>query len=343
MEKNKNINFFKRLKIAIFNLDEYGIFIEEKLSVAIKYIVLIVFFSSIILSIVTTYEISNELKKGLSYFENEFPEFSFDDTTLHLNRYIEGYDEEFDVKIIADTSNLEKSKIDEYVNKTKDAGVALVVLSDKIIYRNYNTQNEILYKDLDNILPIKDSNKSEIIEQFNSLGGTNSIITTSAIVAMLALFIENVIELFFYITLVTLVGIIVGRICGIAMRLSVAISLAIYSLTVPVLCSLIYGVVYNLTGFEIKYFSAMYLMIAYVYIIAAILIIKTDLMKQSQELMRIKSVEEQIKEELERQAQEEKDKEKNEEENDEEKDDNKKDEPNPKAEEPNIEPDGSEI
>lgn len=345
MEKTNKINFFKRLKIAIFNLDEYGIFIEEKLSVAVKYMLLIVLFSSIVLSIVTTYELSNELKKGLSYFENEFPEFSFDDTTLHVNRYIEGYDQEFDVKIIADTSNLEKSKIDEYINKTKDAGVALVVLNDKIVYRNYNTQNEIYYKDLDNILPIKDSNKDEIIEQFNSLGGTNSIITTSAIVAMIALFIENVIELFFYITLVTLVGLIVGRICGIAMRLSVAISLSIYSLTVPVLCSVIYGVVYNFTGFEIKYFSAMYLMIAYVYIIAAILIIKTDLMKQSQELMRIKSVEEQIKEELERQAQEEQEnnKEDGEEENSDQKEDNKEDEPKPKANEPNIEPDGSEI
>lgn len=346
MKEKKKINFFKRLKIAIFNLDEYDVFIEEKLSVAIKYMLLIIIFSSIFLSIITTLGFSKELKKGLDYFKNEFPDFSFDGTTLRLPEYVEGYDKDYDVKIIADsTENLDKTKINEYINTSKEASTALIVLSDKIIYRNHDLQNEYSYKYLNSAFNIKDSNKTKIIEEYNSLGGENLIITTGMIITSIVLIIENLIEIIAHTLLVAMIGIIVGRICGIAMKGSVAGSLAIYSLTVPVLCKVVYSIVYSYTNFEIKYFNVMYLMIAYVYIIAAILIIKTDLNKQSQEFMRIKSVEEQIKDEMKRKELEENQNQEkeDEEEKDDEKGDNKKDNPEPKIKEPNIEPDGSEI
>ncbi len=344
------MNFFKRLKTAIFNLDEYGIFVEEKLSVSIKYMFLIITFTSIVLSIITTMRFSKELEKGLNYFENEFPNFSFENNVLKLDNYAEGYDEEYDVKIIADsTPNLDKSKINSYLNSTNDVSTALIVLSDKIIYRSYDLKNEYEYKNLISTLDIKIATKQDIINYFNSIGGSNAIMVTGLIVSFLVLFIENLIEIISYTILVSIVGLIVGRICGIAMKNSVAITLAIYSLTVSVLCSFIYFIVYNYTGFEIKYFSAMYLMIAYVYIIAAILILKTDLMKLSQDLMRIKSVEEQIKDEMkQKELEEEQEKEKNKDEDDDKKTDdgkgdNKKDEPNPEVKQPDIEPNGSEI
>ena len=52
--------------------------------------------------------------------------------------------------------------------------------------------------------------------------------------------------------------------------------------------------VYGLTGFVINYFSVMYLLIAYVYIIAAILMIKYDLLKQRLELEKILEVQKKV-------------------------------------------------
>lgn len=343
LKKGKKINFFQRLKIAIFNLDEYGIFIEEKVSVAIKYMFIIVVFASIILSVLMTAEYSKELEKGFNYFQNEFPDFKFEGTKLKLDSYVEGYDEEYNVRIIADTTeDLEQDKINEYLKQAKDYSIMLLVLNDKIIYKSYDIQNEYTYESLDNAFEIKDMSKINILEQYNQMGGNRAVIVTGGIISCLLLIFENVLQLITYVLIVAFVGIIVGRICGIAMRYSVAINLAIYSLTVPVICELIYAIILNLTGFEIKYFEAMYLMIAYVYMIAAILIIKTDLNKQAQDLMRIKSVEEQIKDELKKrelEEQERKEKEETEkkdsEENKEKKDSKKK--------EPNMEPDGSEI
>lgn len=348
-EKNK-MSFFKRLKIAIFKLDEYGVFIEEKLSVAIKYVLLIILFVSIVLAFITTYEFSKEIRKGISYIENEFPDFSFENSKLKVNEYVEAHDQEYDFKLIVDTTeNISEEKINEYNDKSKQSSTSLIVLNDKIIYRLYDAQTEYLFKDLNTAIDINNTTKQEILEQYYSMGGTSSICTIYMIIATISLLIGNIIEIATDCILVAFIGIIVARICGIVIRSSVAGTLAIYSLTLPIICSFIYSIVYNFTGFEIKYFQAMYLMIAYVYIIAAIFIIKTDLIKQAKDLMRIKSVEEQIKDEMEQEKlkeQEEKDKqEKDKQEKEPENNDNKKDEPKPKTElkEPDKEPDGSEI
>ena len=81
----------------------------------------------------------------------------------------------------------------------------------------------------------------------------------------------------------------------------------------------------------------MYLLIAYVYIIAAILMIKYDLIKQNQELQKIIEVQKQVKKEIEEENKRDEKPEKKEEKK-------KKEEP---EEEPVIneenEPDGSEI
>ena len=75
------------------------------------------------------------------------------------------------------------------------------------------------------------------------------------------------------------------------------LTLAIYSLTLSIILNLIYIVQYNFTGFEIPYFEMLYLLIAYIYIIAAILIIKTDLINQVMQLQRIQEEQKKISQE----------------------------------------------
>lgn len=346
MEKKNKMSFFKRLKTAIFNLDEYGIFIEEKFSVAVKYMFLILLFISLIISFVTTYQFSKQIKKGINYIENEFPDFRFEDNKLKLDNYVEGYDKEYDFLLIADaTQDIDESKINEYIQKTKNTENSLIVLNDKIIYRLLDSSVEYKYDDLNVALKINNSNKQEIIQEYYSMGGTSSISTMYMIIMSISLLIGNIIEVFADCLLVSIVGFLVARICGIRIRASIAGTLSIYSLTVPVICSFIYSIVYNLFGFEIKYFQAMYLMIAYVYIIAAILIIKTDLIKQAQELMKIKITEEKVKDEIEQQEKnkDEKQEDDDTEKSDDNKNDNKSDVPKPELKEQNKEPDGSEI
>ena len=117
--------------------------------------------------------------------------------------------------------------------------------------------------------------------------------------------------------------------------------ISIYALTLSIILSTIYTAVYSLTGFVIEYFNAMYLLIAYIYVIAAILIIKSDIIKQHVELQKIYKVEAQVKKELEEQKDKDKDEnEENKKENEKKGKDKDEEDDQPVI---NREPDGSEI
>ena len=92
------------------------------------------------------------------------------------------------------------------------------------------------------------------------------------------------------------------------LKFSAMCKIATHSLTLPVLLNAIHILLQTFAQFEIKYFDVMYIGIAYVYIIAVILIIKADLIKNQQELTKIIQEQEKIRQELERKKQEEEDK-----------------------------------
>ena len=77
-----------------------------------------------------------------------------------------------------------------------------------------------------------------------------------------------------------------------------------------------------MTGFEIKYFGIMYNTISYIYLITAIILIKSDIIKKQTEFMRVVEEQEKIKLELERKKAEEEERRKEEESKKEEKEKN---------------------
>ena len=180
---------------------------------------------------------------------------------------------------------------------------------------------------------IEVTNKEELVKTINDLG-MGSIVLAYFSTNFIVLTISDLITNLSYLCIVAIFGYIAARFCGVRFKLSPMFALSIYSLTLPITLSCIYNIVYILTGFVIKYFNVMYLLIAYVYIIAAILMIKYDLIKQNEELQKIIEVQKQVRKEMD--EQEEKTEEK------EEKEEDSNDEESPVIEE-NNEPDGSEI
>ena len=75
-------------------------------------------------------------------------------------------------------------------------------------------------------------------------------------------------------------------------------NISAHALTLPVLLQNIYLFVNISTGFNIKYFSAMYIGIAYIYIITAILMIKTEIIKRKIEVNKIIEEQKNIKNEF---------------------------------------------
>jgi protein MNN4 len=108
-----------------------------------------------------------------------------------------------------------------------------------------------------------------------------------------------------------------GYITGISVNLRIryknVYNVAIYSMTLPIILNLIYMIVNILTGYTIKYFSILYMAITCIYVIAAILIIRSEIIKKQIELSKILEEQEKVRQEIEekeRQKKEEEEKEK---------------------------------
>ena len=78
------------------------------------------------------------------------------------------------------------------------------------------------------------------------------------------------------------------------------VNIAIYALTLPILLNAIYITVNIFTKFEIQYFQIMYNAISYIYVVTAILMIKSEMIKQGQELSKLEEEQKKVKEDIEK-------------------------------------------
>ena len=348
----KRINFFQRIKKSIFELEDYGFFLGEKLSVAFKYLFLLTLLISLLVTGSISFMISKILNKGLNYLENEFPEFSFSNGVLDVTRYEEGYDSEFDFKIIVDTkSEVNEENIKKYKNKLYQASNGVILLKDKFIVSFQGSELENSYTSIItsnneveniNLEELSITSKQDVIAEINNLGITRIVLSYAALI-FVALVFANLMFVLSDVFVLTLLGLISAKICGVNFKVDPMMTLSIYALTLPLLIDAILDIVLLTTGFSVPYFEAIRMLIAYIYVIAAIFMIKYDLIKQREELQKIIEVQKQVKEEIKEEKTDElkEDAEKeNEEDNKEDKNDTSEENP---AEKENREPDGSEI
>lgn len=157
------------------------------------------------------------------------------------------------------------------------------------------------------------------------------------------LIFETILEMFllwmFIGLLTSLIGLIVLRFCRIKMKYSKLYVLAIYASTLSMILTVLYTILNNYFNIYINIFEYLSMLIAYIYITAVIYMIRSDLVKQQLELMKIATVQAKVREQLDKEDEEERKKEK----------DKKEEKPEQKDEkkegkiDTNDEPDGSEI
>ena len=132
------------------------------------------------------------------------------------------------------------------------------------------------------------------------------------------------------------------------MKYSKLFTLSIYASTLSIILTVIYTMLNAFCGVYIEMFDYLSILIAYIYITAVIYMIRSDLIKQQIELIRIANVQAEEKERLEKEREKEKEREQ-EQEDDELEDagkDSKDEEEKKKESDDDIgddEPDGSEI
>lgn len=310
MEKQE-ISFFKKIKISILNFDGYQDLAAERISKTILYIVLLVILFSFIISFMFGYQFYKFINKTKEYIENNISEIKYENYELEVSPKNNQQMLEIDsntlgqVKIIINTSLEDEKIIDENINKIKLQENGILILKDRIIIKNeFSTKPiEYYYKDISQKYNINKIDKEEILKILSGqeIAKAQFIFIITLTLYMFIVYISSIL---IDILLFTILGFIVARIARLRLKYSAIYNIATYSLTLPLILNLIYFIINRITGFTIEYFQIMYTAIASIYVITAILMIKSDVIKKQYELNKIIEEQEKIREELKRKEEE---------------------------------------
>ena len=308
MKEEKKISFWKRLITSIKDFEQYTELAASDLKITIIYIIKLIAIFTAVVTLIFVYNISKQINGARRYIENEISEISYKDGTLQIsdNEPIVLENEESILsKIIIDTSELEKQKENEYIDKMEETTNAVLLLKDKIMLKA-GVSNAIVsysYDEISQMYGIEDFNKNHILEQFSGINIAKIYIAIFAIV-FFYLFIIYFTDMLLNILLLAAIGYFTAVILRLRLRYAAVCNMAAYSLTLPIILNIIYVILNEFTGLYIEYFDIMYIAISYIYIITAILLIKTDVIRKGRELAKIIEEQERVRQEMERQEEE---------------------------------------
>lgn len=120
---------------------------------------------------------------------------------------------------------------------------------------------------------------TEILRQYPD----EMMIFTLGISVFLSFYIATLMD----VLTLSIFGLFTCLIAKIKMNYKAIFNMSIFAMTLSIILRMIYFMITVLTTFEIKYFDIMYIAVAYISLAAAIFLIKSDVIKQQLQLMKI--------------------------------------------------------
>lgn len=292
--EQKKIPFFKRLKNAITNFDEYQKFSQEKLGTAIKYFLKLMLIFSILISGFLTARMYKEIETIKTSFAEECPDFRIEDNTLLIEGENKKYEKDIGYETLGLIVDSENTDLTEEQNGQYQRIIAFY--KDRMVMKTMDTKTSMTYEDISKNQNINGLSKQQILDYANS----NEMLVIYSIffvVTIIFVFIAYSIQILLDIFLLSIIGLIMSKIAAVKLKYKEVFNMSIYALTLSIVLYLIYICVNISTGFTIKYFDLAYQIISYIYIVTAILMIKSDLIKQQIEVGKIIEEQKKVREE----------------------------------------------
>lgn len=309
-KKIKRNGFFNDVFKSIKDFDKYEDFGLEGVGKTSGYLIKLVVIFTLVITCMTVYRFSNSVKEAVDYFDEKITELSYADGILTVNnnekfeavsdKYITG-------TIIVDTDDLTDEKIEDYRNQLRNQDNGLVLLKDKILLKNemLSAISETSYTDFFNKYNITSLDKQKIIDYVNN--NSVQIYTSVFVTIFIYMFVVYFASILVDALVLGFLAYLIARIFRMKIKYSASFSMGVHALTLSIILNMVYIIINGFTGWTVKYFQFMYTAISYIYIVTAILMIKTDYMKRQAEVEKIKSVQEQVKEKIKQKEQEKED------------------------------------
>lgn len=343
-EETKKISFWKSLWYSITKIENYPEMAATGLGRAMSYMSKIVAILAIVLSLGMIYKTTTVVKNGVNYLQNEFPEFTYQDGKLDVEttKKIEISEEDSIAgKVIIDTKTENEQEINSYLNEITKQGEGIIILKDKVMIKTPNVSGTISYKYKDSLdnMGITNFTKQDVINYANS-SQIISLYVSLGITIFIYAFIMYLLTTISNTVLLSIFGYITTWLARIKMRYVAIFNMSVYALTLSTILNMLYIAVNIFIPFTMEYFQVMYVAVAAIYLVAAILILKTEFIKKQFELMKIAEAEKIIKKELQEKEREEQEQQEKEDRKKKDKEEEKKKKENKKEEKGNNEPEG---
>ena len=326
----------KKLWYSITKFERYPEMATEGVWRAFRYLIWFMFMFAIILSVCFMIKFVGITRQGVDFLDKNFNEITYSEGILNLDLVNKSATTEWG-NVIVNTEELTEEQIKELENKKSLKDVEIIWLKECVIVKYNEGTARVYYKDIFDNFEIKSFDKAKIINFVNEqLNGPN-IYIVFLIIGTIYLFIGYFIKTLLDVLILSLFGMITTLVAGIRIRYRAVFNMSVYSITLSTILQLIYIIVNTFTGFNVKYFDLMYTAISFICLTAAIFMIKSDVIRQQIELMKVIEAKKQEQEEQKDEEKKEEDKkeeqeEKKEADNKEEKENKKKEEKSPTAE-----------
>lgn len=316
MEDSKILKkgFFKKVWYSIVKIEKYGEMAAEGVPRAIFYTIKLALVIALITALGSIYQADQLVNKGKNFLETQVGEFTYKEGILSVEKEepIIAPSSQFG-EIIINTKTETEEEMEQIVNSVQTSK-SIILLKDRVVAKGLSSNNFVTYKyaDLLRGTEIQEINKQDVMNLF---GGDNLWKIYLAVVVALTLYmlLNYTLQILWYNVVLSMFGFVVTFFSKIKMRYAALFNMSCYAFTLSVLLQGIYVLVNIFWKFEIKYFQVMYVAVAAIYLIAAILLIKTEFLKQKIEASKLVAIKKHENEEKE--------------ENNEEKDDKKQEEP----------------
>ena len=316
MKNEEKLTFLKKIKISIFDFEKYQDLAVEKIIKTICYIAIFIFIFSLAMAGIVTYKFSATVASVRKYIDESIETITFENNILNIipkNKeevtIIEN--EELNIKVTLLTQTDNQQLIQQHIDEMNGSANAILILKDKVLLKNEILTKPITYS-YQAIAEQYNINKIDKQETLNLLSNNTLKPVMIAIFGIFLIYFFIIAYLpstLIDIIILSIFGYIVSTLARIRLKYSAVYNIAAYSLTLPIILNIIYVIVQGITGFHIKYFEIMYTTVATIYIAAAILMIRSDVIKKQMELTKIIEEQDKVRLELQRREEEQKEQE----------------------------------
>lgn len=283
------MGFFKRVKTAIIGFEKYKIFADENVSKAILYFFKMILIFVVFATFATTYPLTNTIKQGVDYIKTDVPDFSIsgDKLTVDSEEPIITTNEDMSL-MIALNPIISNEEVNGFFNENKKYD-NIALFTEGKLYLSLASTSGIMaydYKTLTQTLGIDSISKQQIIEYFDN-SGYMQLFTGIFMLMFAYLLLSYIIVTLMDVVIISVLALLTSKIYKAGLNYKQCFNMSIYALTLPIILNILYVLINTFTGFTIQYFQIMYNLISYIYIIAAILIIKSDFNKTASDMIKV--------------------------------------------------------